>query len=201
MTININCLTLSLQNIMGDELQQWRQRVGLFAMPSVKTPKRPRQFQHHGTNSLPFSSPWLVVLFGFAAVIVLVDSVLVVQQKAPLAFAIEPLTNTSLPICRLDQLLVCGDIETNPGPEGFTDEQLEALKSGRELGDAPSVLLNIHIQQLHELKKSSSQVTWDDVLLWLAQCTNIQVTDLPNGKSLRKQWETMHVKRRDLMKR
>ena len=188
--------------MMGDELQSWRQCIGLFVIPSVRIPTPPKSLScNHGTRGLSFHcSPWLILLFGLVLSVVAVDGVFASQSISSTTSA-DIATNISIPINPQQQLLISGDVEPNPGPTDFTDEQLKALKSGEELRDPPEVLLNKHILQLHELKKTSTDLTWNNAVLWLAQCLNVQVTDLPSEKAIRKQWETMNQKRRDLLKR
>lgn len=58
-----------------------------------------------------------------------------------------------------------GDVELYPGPCVLRDDQLLALKSGQKLSEKPNQILNKHIHQLNQLKKSDDTLTWNgDVL-------------------------------------
>ena len=181
----------------------WRQRIGSFRMPAAKASRKRKGYKRRSSNVCESSyrcSMWWLVLFGTIFFLYAADSfIMQIPQRASPTCMVVHWNNESTRCDLHHELLLYGDIETNPGPSCFTDDQLETLKAGGELQECPTLLTNKHICQMFELRKKCG-ATWDDVRLWLAQCLNMQVTELPTPKALRKQFEKLTTKRKRSVK-
>ncbi len=123
---------------MGVTVEVWRMQIGTF---SARPPKA--RHRHSSASSLPTTGPFSMGIGCKTFLIVL------------LAVAIGQAGIHQLSRC-CNPLLVCGDVEVNPGPSTpiLPEDLLDKLKNA-DLSISPLNfdLLNGHIIQLHNLKK------------------------------------------------
>jgi hypothetical protein len=170
---------------MGASLDVWRQRIGLFTMPSSK--EKPLQMEAY-----PCSGSWRMGIGGatFARIL--------------FAVAIASMYLNAFP-ARCNTVTSCGDVEQNPGPltPMLEDVFLQQLHNKDPQISLPSFTLrNKHIHQLHEFKKCN-HCSWETVVEWL----KVLIPTFPKGaddiqwdKKINKQWGTLLNKRLLLLK-
>eukprot|EP00057_Strongylocentrotus_purpuratus_P018906 XP_011673380.1 PREDICTED: uncharacterized protein LOC105442707 [Strongylocentrotus purpuratus] len=147
---------------MGCHLEVWRQRIGLFRMPSSKAARSSQyenefQFDHSSWSLGPGLRTFCAILI---AVTVGMASLHLLPQCSQL-------------------LSACNDVEANPGPVPLlSDELLQKLVTNNlTFGPLGHTLKNKHIYQLMQLRNEQKK-TWSDLVLWL----KLLLPNFPEGE-------------------
>ena len=176
----------------------WRLRVGLFKMPPSKSSRKAGQL-HEWQSDVSGPSVGVMICLLFIGMVA-VDFVQHPYAPDMGGNVNEPNETSIIPFMQLN-LLLAGDVEENPGPSPLLSEaDLTILRTGEELNEKPSTLLNKHVHQLYQLKKQDKSITWRDVVLWLAQLMEKPVTDLPSEAAVQLQWNRLKTERLSFLK-